>query len=153
MGEAGGSLSAGPTTRYCAVGLGGAGELVADRVKWTYAKAVPYVASPLYHDGVVFMVKDGGILTSLDAESGRVIKQARLSGRGNYYASPIVGDGKCTWRVSRGWYRSSLPRETGSALGSRDFGESIYATPVLQDGKLYVRTSAALYCLAVLAVT
>lgn len=36
------------------------------------------------------MVKDGGILTSVATEDGKLIKQARLPGGGNYYASLIL---------------------------------------------------------------
>ncbi len=129
-----------------AVTLGGTGELAADRIKWKYAKGVPYVASPLYHEGIVFMVKDGGILTSLDAASGQVLKQGRLKGRGNYYASPVVGDGKLYFASEQGVVTVVSAEGNWQILGSRDFGETIYATPVLQDGHIYLRTSAALYC-------
>ena len=132
-----------------ALRLGGSGELGVERVKWSYAKGVPYVASPLYHDGVVFMVKDSGVLTSLDAESGHVIKQGRLSGRGNYYASPVISDGKLYLASERGVMTVVSAQGDWQILDSRDFGESIYATPVVHDGRLYVRTAAAVYCLAV----
>ncbi len=34
--------------------------------------------SPLVLDGVVYIVRNGGILTSYDAETGRILKTGRL---------------------------------------------------------------------------
>jgi outer membrane protein assembly factor BamB len=131
-----------------ALKIGGTGELPADRVQWSYAKGVPYVASPLYHEGVVFMVKDGGIFTSLSAQTGALLKQGRLPGRGNYYSSPLVADGKIFLASEQGVVTVVSAAGDWQILATRDFAESIYATPVVRDGRLYLRTSAALYCLA-----
>ena len=36
------------------------------------------VPSPLYYDGVLYIVKNGGLLTSFDADTGKVIWETRL---------------------------------------------------------------------------
>ena len=51
-------------------------------------------ARRLFHAGLVYTVKDGGLFASLDARDGKVVKYERLSAHGNYYSSPVVGDGK-----------------------------------------------------------
>ena len=38
--------------------------------------------------------EDSGIITSLDLETGEILKQGRAKGRGNYYTSPVAADGK-----------------------------------------------------------
>ncbi len=53
---------------------------VGDQIAWREQRAVPYIASPILYKGVLFAVKDGGILTSLDAETGEVLKRARIKG-------------------------------------------------------------------------
>ncbi len=50
--------------------------------------------SPLYINGYIFMVKNGGIVNGLDAKTGRPAKQGRVSGNAQYYSSPVAGDGK-----------------------------------------------------------
>ena len=77
-----------------AIQPGGKGDVTSSSVKWRYRRLLPYVASPLVYRGVLYMVKDGGIVTSLDLETGKVFKQGRARGRGNYYASPVAADGK-----------------------------------------------------------
>ena len=52
------------------------------------------VPSPAVYKGLLYMVKNGGILTSLDARTGKRTRRGRIPGRGNYYASLVAGDGK-----------------------------------------------------------
>jgi hypothetical protein len=47
------------------------------------------------YQGVLYMLKEGGILTSLDPRTGAVLKQARLTGAlGQYFSSAVASDGK-----------------------------------------------------------
>ena len=58
-------------------------------------KFLPNVPSPVLYEGVLYIVKDGGILTSLDPATGKILKQARLAGAPEtYYSSPVAADGK-----------------------------------------------------------
>jgi len=114
-------------------------------IAWEYGRGLPYVASPLVYRGQVVLVKDGGVMTVLDAVSGKLVKQARSRGEGNYYASPVAGDGKIY--ISSGGGTVTL-FEAGPPLAigeSYDFGERIAATPVIDGNRLLVRTAAALY--------
>ena len=122
------------------------GELDERSVLWRYSKGIPYVASPLFHEDVIYLVKDGGILTALDARTGEARKRGRLKGRGNYYASPIYADGKIYLASEQGVITVVSASDEWQILDSFDFGEMIYATPVVHQGRLYVRTDAALYC-------
>jgi outer membrane protein assembly factor BamB len=115
------------------------------RLVWEYKRGLSYVPSPLVYRGHVFMVKDGGVVTLLDAGTGKLVKQTRAQGEGNYYASPGGGDGKI-YTASKGG--SVTVFELGPPLAivsSRNFGEPISASPVLNDGRVYIRTDKALY--------
>ncbi|MEZ5361961.1 MAG: hypothetical protein R2748_06335 [Bryobacterales bacterium] len=53
-------------------------------------KFLPNVPSPLLYDGLLYLIKDGGILTALDAATGEIVKQGRLpEAYDKYYASPV----------------------------------------------------------------
>jgi outer membrane protein assembly factor BamB len=116
------------------------------QVVWQYRRGLPYVPSPLVYRGRVFLIKDGGIVTVLDAASGKLVKQARGRGEGNYYASPVAGDGKIYTASGQGVVTIFAAGNKAEVLSSRDFDERIAATPVLADGRVYVRTEKALYC-------
>ena len=129
-----------------AVQLGGRGNLTDSAVSWKYSRGIPYVSSPLLHKDILYMVKNGGILTSMRASDGRVLKQARLPGQGDYFASPVAGDGKVYLASVPG--KVSIVTDEGdwSLITSHDFDERIFATPVLAKGKILIRTEKALYC-------
>jgi len=116
------------------------------RALWRYSKGLPYVSSPLEYQGVLYLVKDGGIVSSLDPLSGKLIKQGRARGAGGYYASPIAGDGK-VYLVSEAGVISVL-KAAGhwQVLASHDLGERTMATPVIAGPRVLVRTEKALYC-------
>jgi outer membrane protein assembly factor BamB len=129
-----------------AVRPGGRGDVTATHVAWRNTKEVPFCASPLYYGGHVFTVKDGGFLSCLDARDGRLLRRDRLPGGGNYYSSPVAGDGKVYLLSERGQLTVVSAAADWRVLGSSDFEEDAYATPALADGRVYVRTARHLYC-------
>jgi outer membrane protein assembly factor BamB len=129
-----------------ALRLDAAGE--APKVMWEYKRGLPYVSSPLVYRGRLMLVKDGGIVTLLDAASGKLVKQGRAGGSGNYYASPVGGDGKIYTASGPGVVSVLRAGEQVEVISSHDFQERIAATPVLLGGRVYLRTEKALYCFA-----
>lgn len=67
-----------------------------DRVAWSRKRRTPYVPSPLlYADSLYFVSHYQGVLTRVDAATGRDRPGAfRLDGIGNIYASPIGAAGR-----------------------------------------------------------
>ena len=52
-----------------------AGRVADSGVLWRFKKGLPYVGSPLSYRGRFYLVKDGGMLTCLDPQSGRPLYQ------------------------------------------------------------------------------
>jgi outer membrane protein assembly factor BamB len=130
-----------------AIRLGGAGDMTEKSVKWTYRRAVPQLPSPLIYKGVLYMVNDGGIVTTLEPETGRLIKQGRLKGAiDRYYASPVAGDGKIYMASEKGKVAVLAPGGDLEPVAVNDLQDDIYATPALLDGRIYLRTRNTLYC-------
>ncbi|MEX0587129.1 MAG: PQQ-binding-like beta-propeller repeat protein, partial [Pirellulales bacterium] len=125
---------------------GGRGDISESLVRWRYDRHVPFCASPVVVNGFVFGVKDGGVLTTLDASSGEPVKTGRLSGNGNYYASPVVGDGRVFFVDQNGELSVVTASGDWEELQTADFGEQVYATPAIVDGRIYLRTAGHLYC-------
>jgi outer membrane protein assembly factor BamB len=118
----------------------------APRVIWQYKRGLPYVSSPLVYRGRLFLVKDGGVATLLEAANGKLLKQGRVRGEGNYYSSPVGGDGKIYIASGGGMVSVLKAGDRVEPIASDDFGERIAATPVILDGHIYLRTEKALYC-------
>ncbi|HEY7422686.1 MAG TPA: PQQ-binding-like beta-propeller repeat protein [Gemmataceae bacterium] len=133
-----------------AVRPGGKGDVTASHVAWRNTRQVPFCASPLYLDGLVYTLKDGGFLSCLDAKDGELVKRDRIPGQGNYYSSPVAGDGKIYLANERGRLTVVRAGRDWCVLSTSDFEEDIYATPALADGRIYVRTAGHLYCFGIL---
>src|SRR5262249_47653259 len=114
-------------------------------VVWREAKAVPEVASPVYYRERVYTVRDGGLVSCLAADSGKLLYRERLGAGGAYFSSPIAGDGKVYAASGRGVVTVLKADDKFEVLARNDLGEPIAATPAVAEGTLYVRTAKHLY--------
>ena len=116
-----------------------------DQIRTLERQGIPEVPSPLFHDGLVYFVKNGGILTCLELETGKRLSRMRTRGQGTHYASPIIADGKlfCTAGNGRITVLSLGPKP--KILAVNDMGDDTYATPAVVDDTLYVRTHKRLF--------
>lgn len=85
----------------------------------------------------------------LNANTGKASKPLRLEASGNYYASPVAGDGKIFLIDQQGRLTVVAANERLEVLHTADFKESGYATPAIVDGRIYLRTASGLYCFGV----
>jgi outer membrane protein assembly factor BamB len=132
-----------------AIRLGGKGDMTKTAVQWKYYKSLPNVPSPLLYDGIIYLVKDGGIVTALDAATGELHKQGRLrDAMDRYFSSPVAADGKIFMASEPGVVSVVKPGPDWEVIQANDMGEEIHATPVILDGRIYLRTKSALYCFA-----
>ncbi|MDE0102993.1 MAG: PQQ-binding-like beta-propeller repeat protein [Bryobacterales bacterium] len=130
-----------------AIRLGGTGDVTGSHLLWRYRKSLPEVASPVLYRGVLYLVRNGGIVTTLDPASGSVLKQGRLRDAiDGFYASPVAGDGKVYMTSDAGRVAVLEAAGAWTVLRTNDLGEDVYATPAIADGKLFIRTASRLYC-------
>ena len=129
-----------------AIRLGGSGDMSDKAIRWKYQRSVPQLPSPLLYGGVLYMVNDNGIVTTLNPETGAQIKQGRLTGApGPVFASPIAADGNIFFTTEAGAVVVVAPGGDLAVKVVNDLREDAYATPAFADGRIYVRTTAALY--------
>ena len=123
------------------------GRLEPAAIRWRVQRNIPYIPAPLLYQGVCYLVKSGGIVTSLDAATGRLIKQGRSQGAlGNYYASPVAADGKIFLANTEGKVTVLKAAGEWEVLAMNDLNDEISATPALASGKVYIRTRGSMYC-------
>ena len=132
--------------------LGGSGDVGKTHVSWRTIKSMPYVTAPLMLGNTLYVVRNGGILATYNAETGELIKQERLrDAPGEYYASPVSADGKIYFASKDGKVTVIKPAAGAwETLGSADLDEQIIATPAIAGNRLYIRTDGTLYCFAAL---
>lgn len=130
-----------------AIKLGGRGDVTNTHVQWRYRKSLPNCSTPLVYNGALWMVKDGGVLTTLNPETGAVIKQGRIPGAlEQYWASPVGADGK-VYMVSQAGKLSVMKAQgEWEVLKVNELDDEVFATPAIGDNRLYVRTKGMMYC-------
>lgn len=134
------------TNSLLAIRPGGLKDISKSHVAWQSRRGVPEVPSPLYYRGHLYLVRNGAVLTCLDARTGKeAYPRQRLRPGGIFYASPVAGDGKVYLSSDAGVVIVLKARAHFEVLAENDLGESIRATPAIADGKIYLRTAGHLY--------
>jgi outer membrane protein assembly factor BamB len=116
-------------------------------VAWRATRGLPYTSSPLLYDGRIYCFKNGGMISSFDAKSGKpYYLQERLNAEGYYYSSPVAADGRIYIASASG--KVTVLKAGGDKpeiLHQAEFGERILASPALAGENLYLRTQTNLY--------
>jgi len=134
-----------------AISLDSMGDVTgSDKVAWKFDRDTPYVPSPLlYGDMLYFNKLNNGILTCLDAKTGKpVIESTRLQGLSNVYASPVAAAGRVYFVGRDG---TTLVLKHGTAveiLATNKLDDLIDASPAIVGKQLLLRGQNHLYCFA-----
>ena len=128
-----------------AIPLDSKGIVEPERIRTLEQQGIPEVPSPLFYDGLIYFVKNGGVLTCINLKTGERVSRVRTRGRGTHYASPIIADGKLFSVAGNGTITVMSLGAKPKILAVNDIGDDTYATPAIVDGILYVRTHKKLY--------
>jgi outer membrane protein assembly factor BamB len=135
-----------------AIRLGGRGDLTNSNAAWRVKKSYPSIPAPLIYRGVMYLMKEGGIVSSLDPASGQFLKQGRTpAALEDYYASPVAADGKIFLVSASGKVTVLSAGAQWEILAMNDLDEEVFATPAIARGNLFIRTRNALYAFGVRA--
>ncbi len=120
-----------------------------DAIVWTHDRDTPYVPSPLlYGDRLYFLKHNKGILTCLDARTGKVLyTEQRLEGIGNVYASPVAAAGRI-YVIGRDG--RSIVLEDGDeyeVLATSSLDDRFDASPAIVGDEIYLRGRDSLYAI------
>ncbi len=129
---------------------GARGDLTATKnVLWDRFRGTPYVPSPLlYEDALYFLTHYQGILTRVDANTGRDAPGAfRLGGLGNIYASPVGAAGRVYVTDLRGDTLVISHDANPRVLARNRLGEPVSASAALAGTQLFLRGDKHLFCL------
>lgn len=124
---------------------GGKGDLSSSHFLWRETRNVAEVPSPLYYNHRIYVVRKGGFFSCVDARDGTLMYLNRIKGTGAYFSSPVAAASKIYISSHNGKVFVLAEGDEMKVISSRDFGESILATPAIVDNKIYIRTDKHLY--------
>ncbi|MFI5381186.1 MAG: PQQ-binding-like beta-propeller repeat protein [Tepidisphaerales bacterium] len=121
-------------------------DITATHKLWTWNKPVSTIASPLFYQGRIYLIRDGGMLTCLDAKTGAAAyENKRVGATGEFWASPLAADGRIYLASRNGSVCVVAAGDEFKTIAKNEMGERITATPAIADNKLYIRTEKHLW--------
>ncbi|HBJ84472.1 MAG TPA: quinonprotein alcohol dehydrogenase [Verrucomicrobiales bacterium] len=112
-------------------------------VAWRNNKNAPKMCSPVLHNGLLFYVDDGGIVSCVDVKTGEAFYRERIGGK--FSASPILADGKLYFASREGVVTVIAAAKEFKILSQNTLDGSLMASPVADGSALFLRTDKALY--------
>jgi outer membrane protein assembly factor BamB len=145
-----GDNQVGGGTTVQAVKGGGTGDVTETHVLWNLHNRSPSnLSSPLVVGEQLFVVKKGGLSSSFDATNGQTHWELkRIQNIGDYYGSPVAGDGKIYVTGENGFVVVLEQGPELTVISKNDIGESCLSTPALAGGRIFIRGRQSLFCFA-----
>lgn len=106
--------------------------------------------TPATLDGKAYVLNDKGKLACLDVQTGEDIWTAQLpSSKGAFFASPVLAGNRlyCIHNSGAVVVGKIADDNSFTVLAENKMGEPMVATPVLVDGRLYLRGDKHLFCI------
>ena len=121
------------------------GNVEESHVSWELNRSIPEIPSPLFYENIIYLVRNGGLLATVNANSGKQIYRERVSGSGQYSASPIVANKHIYLVSDRGQVSIVKPGKKFSQVHKYDIGEPVFVNPAVDKTKIYFRSNAHLW--------
>ncbi|MGM0378058.1 MAG: PQQ-binding-like beta-propeller repeat protein [Bacteroidota bacterium] len=128
-----------------AIQLGDTGNITLSGHLWKIVDNIPETPSVLVKDGLLYMVKNGGKITCVNAEDGNILYFERLGASGTYLSSPMYADGKIYLASFNGRITIIKEGREFEIINQIDLKDKIGASPVAIGNKLFIRTHSYLY--------
>jgi len=126
-----------------AVRLDGKGDVTKSKVQWKLDRGVPLTPSPLLVGSELYMVTDNGIVTCVDAKTGKEYWRARVGG--NHSASPVYADGRIYFLSEEGESVVLAPGQQLKHLATNQLDGRTLASMAVSSGSIFIRSDTHLY--------
>ncbi len=147
------NLDGGPQGRVVAIDATGHGNVTDTHEKWRADEITVGFASPLLHDGVLYLLDNSANLRSLDTATGAELWSHNVGTVGK--SSPVWADGKIFVTEVNGNFVILEPGSDGATVLDADRidipaesrAAEIYGSPAIAYGRIYFTTEDGIFCL------
>ena len=126
-----------------AVRSGGQGVITESHVAWKVKRGVSNKPSILLIGELLYMISDAGIVSCIEAETGKILWQERIGGE--FSASPAYADGKIWLFSEEGKTTVITPGKAFQLLAENQLGDGFMASPAIVGRSFFFRTRTHLY--------
>jgi outer membrane protein assembly factor BamB len=135
-----------PAKRVIAIKPGSAAD--DKRIVWEYTKGTGYVLSNILYGDYVYLLTDNGIVTCLDAATGKVMYEGgRPPVPSHFMGSPVAfGDYVAiTSEDGQTFLLKAGPKH--EVVRTNTVDEPVYSSPAIANGRIYIRAQKHLYAI------
>ena len=115
---------------------------------WRIEKSVPHIPTPLLIGKNLFLWNDQGIVTCVEAKTGKIHWNERTVRSGKFFSSPVAANGIIYCIDSNG--KMIVMRGDGKfeILAENNLDQRCNATPAIANDRMYIRTYTHLIAVA-----
>ena len=124
----------------------GKGDVTGTHIAWSTTRGAPFTPSPIVVGDELYVISDLGVLSCLDARTGKPHWQERLGG--NHSASPIFADGRIYFLSEEGVATVIGPGTAFKKLAVNELNGATLASMAVANQSLYIRSLTHLYRIA-----
>ena len=114
---------------------------------WRIERGTPDVPSPLVYQGHVYLCRENGTLTCLDAKTGAQLYTERPQS-GTYRSSPVAADGKIYLTARDGTFTVVEAGPAFKVVAKNKLPDQFTASPAISKGRIYLRGFETLYAIS-----
>ena len=136
--------SAWPQRHILAIRPDGNGDVSDSHIAWRSTNGGYYVPSPVTVGDYLFTTMTNGNVHCIEAATGKVLWKENL---GKQYASCILADGLVYMPNDNGVITVIKPGAVFESIAKNSIGETMFASPAISNGRIYLRGSKHIYCI------
>jgi outer membrane protein assembly factor BamB len=136
-----------PIQPIYAVFPGGRGDLTlkegvesSDQIAWSKTRGGPYMPTPIYYRGHLYVCSNSGQVTCYEGRTGKQVYKEKLGGSAGYTASPVAADGKLYFTGEDGKVYVVEAGPAYKLLAINELKDVTLATPAISNGRIFFRT-------------
>jgi outer membrane protein assembly factor BamB len=118
---------------------GGSGDITDSHLVWRAVRGGPHVPSAALVNGRLYTANDTGMMSCLDAATGKLIYLERISDR--FSASPVIAGNLLYFPAESGITYVVRAGDALEVVARNDLGSAILASPAVVDGRIFLRTA------------
>lgn len=119
-----------------------------EHVAWSDPRGGSYMPTSVAYDGLLYILRDNGILRVRNLADGELLYEERVTGAGGFTASLVAGDGKVFLTEETGTIYVVKAGRTYELLQTNENGEICMASPAISEGTIFFRMQEHLMAIA-----
>ena len=122
----------------------GNGDVTNTHIAWQSTDGAFYVPSPITTGNYLISTMTNGLVNCMEATTGKVLWKENL---GKQFGSAVLAGGLVYIPSDQGVITVIKPGATFEPVAKNSIGETMFASPAISNGKIYLRSLTHLFCI------